>query len=81
MEQLQSHIWLTSSSYMGKYLRISSYIKKSFLIYDFATAPLWVYLYMRKILFSYLSVWKLSMLKVRKIHTVEYICTVDLIQN
>jgi hypothetical protein len=26
------------SSYMGKYLRISSYIRK--LIYDFATAPL-----------------------------------------
>ena len=25
MEQLQSHIWLTASSYMGKYLRISSY--------------------------------------------------------
>ncbi len=40
MEQLQSHIWLTASSYMGKYLRISSYIRKPFLIYDFATAPL-----------------------------------------
>jgi hypothetical protein len=26
--------------YMGKYLRISSYIRKPFLIYDFATAPL-----------------------------------------
>jgi hypothetical protein len=26
--------------YMGKYLRISSYIGKPFLIYDFATAPL-----------------------------------------
>jgi hypothetical protein len=24
---------------MGKYLRISSYIRKPFLIYDFATAP------------------------------------------
>ncbi len=24
--QLQSHIWLTASSYMGKYLRISSYV-------------------------------------------------------
>ncbi len=33
MEQLQSHIWLTASSYMGKYLRISSYIRKPFLIY------------------------------------------------
>jgi hypothetical protein len=28
-----------ASSYMGKYLRISSYIRKPFLIYDFATAP------------------------------------------
>ncbi len=42
MQQLQSHIWLTASSYMGKYLRISSYIRKPFLIYDFATAPLWI---------------------------------------
>ncbi len=48
MEQLQSHIWLTASSYMVKYLRISSYIRKPFLIYDFATAPLWISLYMRK---------------------------------
>jgi hypothetical protein len=32
-----SHIWLTASSHMVKYLRISSYIRKSFLIYDFAT--------------------------------------------
>ncbi len=31
MEQLQSHIWLTASSYMTKYLRISSYIRKPFL--------------------------------------------------
>jgi hypothetical protein len=30
----------TASSYMGKYLRISSYIRKPFLIYDSATAPL-----------------------------------------
>ncbi len=41
---------------MGKYLRISSYIRKPFLIYDFATAPLWISLYMRKIWFSFLSV-------------------------
>ncbi len=53
MEQLQSHIWLTaSSSYMGKYLHISSYIRKPFLIYDFATAPLWISLYVRKNLTS-----------------------------
>ncbi len=58
MEQLQSHIWLTasSSSDMGKYLRISSYISKPFLMYDFATAPLSISLYMRKILFSFVSV-------------------------
>ncbi len=39
MEQLLSHILLTTSSYMVKYLHISSYIRKAFLIYDFATAP------------------------------------------
>ncbi len=51
-EQLQSHIWLTASSHMGKYFRIFSYIGKPFLINDFTTAPLWISLYMRKILFS-----------------------------
>jgi hypothetical protein len=30
----------SASSYMGKHLRISSYVRKPFLIYDFATAPL-----------------------------------------
>ncbi len=53
MEQLHSHMWLTASSYMGKNLRISSYIRKPFLIYDFATASLWISLYMRKILFYF----------------------------
>ncbi len=52
-ERLQSHIWLTASSYMTKYLHIFSYIRKFFLIYDFATAPIWISLYMRKILFSF----------------------------
>jgi hypothetical protein len=56
MERLHSHIWLTASSYMGKYLRISSYIRKPFLIYDFETAPLWISFYMRKMWFSFLSV-------------------------
>ncbi len=56
MEQLQSHIWLTASSYMVKYLRISSYIRKPFFMYDLATAPFWISLYMRKIWFSFLSV-------------------------
>ncbi len=52
-EQLQSHIELTASSYtrMNKNLRISSYIRKPFLICDFAIS-----LYMRKIFFSFLSV-------------------------
>ncbi len=59
MEQLQSHIWLTTSSYMGKYMRISSYIRKPFLIYDFATALVWISLHLRKIWFSFLSVWYL----------------------
>ncbi len=55
MEQLQSHIWLTApqSSYVVKYMRISSYIRKSFLIYDFETGPLWISLYVRKIWFFY----------------------------
>ncbi len=57
MEQLQSHIWLTASSYMVKYLCISSYISKHFLIYDFATAPLWISSYMRKIWCSFLTVY------------------------
>jgi hypothetical protein len=58
MEQLQSHVWLTASSphYMGKYLRISWNIRKPFLIYDFATAPLRLSLCMRKIRFSFFSV-------------------------
>ncbi len=55
MEHLQSHIWLTASSFMGKYLRKSSDIRKPFLIYDFATAPLWISL--MKIWFSLLSVY------------------------
>ncbi len=54
--QLQGHIWLTAFAYMGKYLRISSLIRKPFLLYDFATAPLWNSLYMRKIWYSFLSV-------------------------
>ncbi len=56
MEQLQSHIWRTASLNMVKYLRISSYIRKPFLIYDLATAPFWISLYTRKMLFSFLSV-------------------------
>ncbi len=32
-DQVQSHIWLTASSYMVKYLRISSYIRNPYLTY------------------------------------------------
>ncbi len=53
--------YITASSYIGKYLRISSYIRKPFLIYDFATALLWISLYMSKIWFSFLSVYDLAM--------------------
>jgi hypothetical protein len=52
-EQLQSHIWLTASSYVVKYLHISSYIRKAFLIYDFATDHIWISLYMKKISFFF----------------------------
>ncbi len=53
IKQLQSHKWLTVSSYMGKYLRIYAYIGKPFLIYNFATASLSITIYMRKIWFSF----------------------------
>ncbi len=49
--------YMTDSSYMVKYLRISSYIRKPFLIYNFACAPFRISLYMRKIFFSFLSVY------------------------
>ncbi len=48
-----------SYSYMTKYLRISSCNRKPFLIYDFATDPIWISLFMRKMLVSFLSVWVL----------------------
>ncbi len=40
----------------GENLSISSYIRKPFLIYDLASDPICISLYMRKILFSFLSV-------------------------
>ncbi len=61
-----TRIWLTASSYMVKYLRISSYIRKPFLIYDFAPDPIWTSLYMRKIFFSFLSVWDYTLVKNEK---------------
>ncbi len=44
-------------SYMVKYLRISSYVRKPFLIYDFATDPIWISLYAKEISFSLFSVY------------------------
>ncbi len=35
----KSSMTITAPSYMVKYLRISSYIRKPFLTYDFATDP------------------------------------------
>ncbi len=42
---------------MEKNLRISSYIKKLFLIYDFAPDPIWIsFLYEESFLFFFISV-------------------------
>ncbi len=41
--------------YMVKYLRISSYIRKPFLIYDFATAQFWISLYNEENLIIFFS--------------------------
>jgi hypothetical protein len=41
---------------MVKYLRSSSYIRKPFVIYDFAPYLIWISLYIRKIFFSFLTV-------------------------
>jgi len=56
-EAVAKSIWLKASSYMGKYLRISSYIRKPYHINDFATASLCISLYIRNIWFSFLSVY------------------------
>jgi len=45
---------------MTKYLRISSHIRKPCLLYDFATVPIWISLYMRKNFFFFNSVFTLS---------------------
>ncbi len=45
-----------AKSYMTNGLLIYGEISAHFLIYDFATAPLWISLYMRKIWFSFLIV-------------------------
>jgi len=55
---LHSHIKLTASSYMTKNLRISSYIRKPYVICDFATAPFWISLNMKKKIIYFLLVQK-----------------------
>ena len=56
MEQLQSHIWLTASSYIGKYLLISSYIGKPFIIYDCNCSTLNFLIYEENLIFFFISV-------------------------
>ncbi len=52
--EIQSGAVLKSYMRKGKYAaNISSYMRRPLLIYDFATAPLWISLYMRKIWFSF----------------------------
>jgi hypothetical protein len=41
MEQLQSHIWLTTSAYIVKSLHISSYMRKPFLTCDSEFPHIW----------------------------------------
>jgi hypothetical protein len=43
-------------TYMMKCVNISPYMRRPLVIYDFATAPSWISLYMRKILFPFWSV-------------------------
>ncbi len=50
------HIILTASSYMTKHLRISSYIRKPFFTYYFATAPSEFPYFCTKFSFLFLSV-------------------------
>ncbi len=70
-----------ASSNMVKYLRISTYIRKPFLIYDFAPDPIRISSHMRAILFSFLSVFtvlrssppidsQVSFLERNKVHSI-----------
>ncbi len=49
-DRVQSHMWLTASSYMVKYLLISLYIRKPFLTLEFPN------IYEKNILFFFISV-------------------------
>ncbi len=54
-EQLQSHIWLTAYSYMTKYCAFPRTIGSlsSYMTLQSRTAPIWISLYLREILFSF----------------------------
>ncbi len=65
-DRVQIHIWPTASSYITKYLRFSSYIRKPYLIYDFAPDPICISLSMRKVVFSFLSVFGKLLSALRK---------------
>ncbi len=58
MEQLQSHIWLTTFSHTGKSLRVSSYIRKPFLIYIliYNCSTLNFLIYEENLIFFFISV-------------------------
>jgi hypothetical protein len=53
-DRVQSQ-WPTVSSYIVKYLPISSYIRKPFLLYDFAPDPIGI-LYGENVIFFFISV-------------------------
>jgi hypothetical protein len=57
---------------MVKYLRISSNIRKPFVIYDFVTDPISISLYVRKLFFSFLSVHEKNCLSFSSVY-----CTVS----
>ncbi len=54
---------------MRKCANIQSYIRRPLVIYDFATAPFWISLYMREILFPFLSV----QVRMRRIHQLQFL--------
>ncbi len=77
MEQLQSHIWLTASSYMGKSLRISSYIRKPFLIHIWLCncSTLNFLIYEENLIFFFISVSSIKYLQISDWGLGHFICT------
>jgi hypothetical protein len=53
---LQSHTYIRKGFLIYEELRKYLVMRRPLVIYDFATAPFWISLYMSKILFSFLSV-------------------------